>query len=148
MAEFERKSPVREGSGARRMLAASMDAHWHLLHTDDFGAKEIEFAEAWDRYAALLQQAGLTRGVFGLDLSFNEDDRRTLPEAERFSPHECVHLYGLAPAAEVEAAVPQLKRLVPATDAVRRPVRSTPFDGDLAAVAYSFKPISSGARPS
>lgn len=104
------------------------------------GATETEFAEAWDRYAALLQQAGLTRGVFGLDLSFNEDDRRSLPDVERFEPHACVHLYGLAPAAEVEAAVPRLKRLVPATDAVRRPVRSTPFDGDLAAVAYSFKP--------
>ena len=104
------------------------------------GATEIEFAEAWDCYAALLQEAGLTRGVFGLDLSFNEDDRRALPDADRFEPHACVHLYGLAPAAEVEAAVPRLKRLVPATDAVRRPVRSTPFDGDLAAVAYSFKP--------
>jgi hypothetical protein len=42
---------------------------------------------AWDRYAALLQQAGLTRGVFGLDLSFNEDDRRSLPDVERFEPH-------------------------------------------------------------
>lgn len=104
------------------------------------GATEIEFAEAWDCYAPLLQEAGLTRGVFGLDLSFNEDDRRALPDADRFEPHACVHLYGLAPAAEVEAAVPRLKRLVPATDAVRRPVRSTPFDGDLAAVAYSFKP--------
>ncbi|CAO4172010.1 hypothetical protein [Methylorubrum aminovorans] len=104
------------------------------------GATEIEFAEAWDCYVALLQQAGLTRGVFGLDLSFNEDDRRALPDADRFEPHACVHLYGLAPAAEVKAAVPRLKRLVPATEAVRRPVRSTPFDGDLAAVAYSFKP--------
>lgn len=104
------------------------------------GATEIDLVEAWDRYAALLQEAGLTRGVFGLDLSFNEDDRRSLPDADRFEPHPCVHLYGLAPAAEVGAVLPRLKRLVPATDAVRRPVRSTPFDGDLAAVAYSFKP--------
>lgn len=104
------------------------------------GDTEIEFASAWDRYAALLQQAGLTRGVFGLDVSFNEDDRRALADVDRFEAHACVHLYGLAPAAEVEAAVPQLKRLVAATDAVRRPVRTTPFDGNLAAVAYSFKP--------
>ncbi|WP_091951410.1 hypothetical protein [Methylorubrum salsuginis] len=103
------------------------------------GDAAIAFDRSWEGYAALLQQAGLTRGVFGLDLSFNEDDRRALDKADRFEPHACVHLYGLAPAVDVEAAAPKLKRLVPATDAVRRPVRSTPFDGDLAAVAYSFK---------
>ena len=131
-----------------RIIARFLKAHadlgpWRVLSLIlpvRSGGTEIEFAEAWDRYAVLLQQAGLTRGVFGLDLSFNEDDRRALADADRFEPHACIHLYGLAPAAEVEAAVPQLKRLVPATDAVRRPVRSTPFDVDLAAVAYSFKP--------
>ncbi|MCG5249062.1 hypothetical protein [Methylorubrum extorquens] len=131
-----------------RIIARFLKAHanlgpWRVLSVIlpvRPGGTEIEFAEAWDRYAALLRQAGLTRGVFGLDFSFNEDDRRALADADRFEPHACVHLYGLAPAAEVKAAVPQLKQLLPTTDAVRRPVRSTPFDGDLAAVAYSFKP--------
>ncbi len=27
-----------------------------------------------------------------------------LSDADRFEPHACVHLYGLAPAAEVEAS--------------------------------------------
>ncbi|GLS44219.1 hypothetical protein GCM10007884_22070 [Methylobacterium brachythecii] len=103
------------------------------------GSQTIDFGDRWDEFAALLRQAGLTRGLFGLDLSFNEDDRRALPASQRFDPYPCVHLYGLAPAAEVEAAVPVLKQLVPATDAVCRPVRTARFDGDLAAVAYTFK---------
>ncbi|MGA4551469.1 hypothetical protein [Methylorubrum aminovorans] len=131
-----------------RIIARFLKAHanlgpWRVLSlilSARPGATENEFAEAWDHYAPLLQEAGLTRGVFGFDWSFNEDDRRSIADAERFEPHPCVHLYGLAPAAEVKAVVPRLKRLVPATDAVRRPVRSTFFNGDLAAVAYSFKP--------
>lgn len=131
-----------------RLIARFLKAHselgpWRVLSLilpPDAENTGIDFAAAWDRYAALLHAAGITRGVFGLDLSWNEDDRRAMPDGERFEPHACVHLYGLAPAVEVEAAVPKLKRLVPATDAVRRPVRSAPFDGELAAVAYGFKP--------
>ena len=101
---------------------------------------DIDFAAERDRYAALLRQAGISRGVFGLDLSFNEDHRRSLPEAQRFVPYPCVHLYGLAPATQVEAAGPRLKQLVPRSPAVPRPVRVDHFDGGLAGIAYAFKP--------
>ncbi len=101
---------------------------------------EIDFEAERIRYTAVLRQAGLTLGMFGLDLSFNEDDRRALPEAERFASHPCVHLYGIASAAEVEAALPALKRLAPTTAMVRRPVRRKRFDGNPAALAYSHKP--------
>jgi hypothetical protein len=103
-------------------------------------AGDIDFATERARYTAVLRQAGLRLGAFGLDLSFNEDDRRTLPEAERFEPHPCVHLYGIVPAVQVKAALPALKRVAPATATVRRPVRRKRFDGNPAAFAYSHKP--------
>ncbi len=109
---------------------------------------EADFGGSWDRYAALLQEAGLTRGVFGLDVSFNEDHRQARDEHEQFDPHASVHLYGLAPAHEVEAAAPRLKQLVSATASVRRPIRTAHFDGNFAAIAYATSPISSVARPS
>ncbi|WP_342147994.1 hypothetical protein [Methylorubrum sp. SB2] len=101
---------------------------------------EIDFVAERARYTAVLRRAGLRLGAFGLDLSFNEDDRRTLPEADRFAPHPCVHIYGIAPAAHVEAALPKLRRLVPATNMVCRPIRRKRFNGDPAAFAYSHKP--------
>ncbi len=102
--------------------------------------REIDFAAERARYTAVLRRAGLRLGAFGLDLSFNEDDRRMLSEADRFAPHPCVHLYGIAPAGQVEAALPVLRRLVPATNLVCRPVRRKRFDGNPAALAYSHKP--------
>lgn len=101
---------------------------------------DIEFAIERDRYAPLMRQAGITRGVFGLDFSFNEDRRRSVPEAERFEPHASVHLFGFAPAAEVRVAEAKLKRLVPATKVCPRPVRVDDFDGGLSGLAYAFKP--------
>lgn len=100
---------------------------------------EIDFQAEWERYETLLSGVGITLGVFGLDLSFNEDHRYTLPEAERFADHACVHLYGLALAGEVEAAEAELRKLVPRTDAVPRPVHVKPWDGGLAAIGYAFK---------
>ncbi|KAB1077172.1 hypothetical protein [Methylobacterium soli] len=103
-------------------------------------AGAIDFVAERERYAALLRASGITLGVFGLDLSFNEDDRRALPAAERFAPHACVHLFGLALAAEMAAAEPELKRRLPATDVIRRPVRIKSWDGGLTAIAYAHKP--------
>jgi hypothetical protein len=101
---------------------------------------EIDFAVEQARYTLLLRQAGITLGAFGLDLSFNEDDRRALALADRFEPHACVHVYGLAPAAQIEAALLMLKRLAPATAIVRRPVKRRRFNGNPAGLAYSHKP--------
>lgn len=100
----------------------------------------IDFGAERARYTALLREAGIVRGVFGLDLSFNEDHRGSRPAAERFPDHASVHLYGLAPAAEAGAAKAALKRLLPATDMVPRPVRTKPWDGGLGAIAYMAKP--------
>lgn len=101
---------------------------------------EIDFRAERERYAAILRAAGLTLGIFCLDLSFNEDDRRELPESERFAPHASVHLHGFAPTAQLAAALPRLKWLVPRTAASPRPVKSGPFDGNPAAIAYALKP--------
>ncbi|GBU18814.1 hypothetical protein AOPFMNJM_2408 [Methylobacterium jeotgali] len=131
-----------------RMIAAFQQAHpelgpWRVLSLilpPIDGATSLDIGTAWSHYATVLRQAGITLGIFGIDLSFNEDDRRALDEAARFQPHACLHVYGLAPADEIKAADAFLKRHVPATEAIRRPVRSTLFDGNLAAPAYAFKP--------
>ncbi|TXM94967.1 hypothetical protein [Methylobacterium sp. WL116] len=101
---------------------------------------EFDFVEEGQRYAAILREAGITRGVFGLDASWNEDRRDRLPEAERFDPHVSVHLWGLVPAVEAVLAKAVLKKLVPRTKAVPRPVHVKPWDGGLGAISYALKP--------
>ncbi len=78
----------------------------------------LDFVAASELAQTLLHEAGITVGVFGLDVSFNEDHRYDRPEEERFSDHACVHLYGLIPANGATAAKADLKRLIPATEAV------------------------------
>lgn len=100
----------------------------------------MDFVAHGERTRAMLQEAGLTLGMFGLDMSCNEDHRTSLPEAERFAPHACVHLYGLALATEARAAAATLKRLIPRMQTVPRPIRIKRWDGGLAAIAYALKP--------
>ena len=104
------------------------------------GDGHIDFLAWRRRCAALLREVGISLGVFGLDLSWNEDHRHALPEAEWFAPHACVHLYGLAPVAEVEVVKAKLKRRVQPTMAVPRPVQIKFWDGGAAAIAYLHKP--------
>lgn len=103
-------------------------------------AGEADFVGARAQAETLLRAAGVTVGVLGLDVSFNEDHRDALPEHERFTDHASVHLYGLIRAEEAQAAKAALKRLIPATNAIRRPVQTKPWDGSLTAVAYAHKP--------
>lgn len=127
----------------RRSLAQLPEEAWMIVSVilpPREASGDIDFAVERDRYAALLRQAGITRGVFNLDLSFNEDRRRAITEAERFKPHASVHLFGFAPAAEVLAAEAKLKHWVPATEASPRPVWTDDFDGRLSGIAYAFKP--------
>lgn len=100
---------------------------------------EPDFGAVRDQAETILREAGITLGVFGFDLSANEDHRRSRPDAERFADFYCVHLYGLAPAAQVKAAKPKLKRRIPATDAVPRPVKTETWDGRLSALGYMLK---------
>lgn len=102
-------------------------------------AADLDFASERARYQALLDAVGVTRGIFALDLSFNED-HRPLPASQRFADHSCVHLYGLAPAAEMAMAEAELKRQLSATNAVRRPVRIKHWDGSPTSIAYTHKP--------
>ena len=101
---------------------------------------EADFVGARAQAETLLRASGVTVGVLGLDVSFNEDHRDALPKDERFADHASVHLYGLIRAEEAPAAQAALKRLIPASEAIRRPVRTKPWDGNLTAVAYAHKP--------
>lgn len=99
-----------------------------------------DFRAAGELGQTILREAGVTTGVLGMDLSFNEDHRQEQDEAGRFASHPCLHLYGLIPAAGSLAVKTALKRLIPATDAVPRPVHTQPWDGSPAALAYALKP--------
>lgn len=127
----------------RRLTASDTQEAWMavsvILPTCNLTAA-FDLLEEGRRYAAVLHEAGITRGIFGLDASWNEDRRDRLPEAERFDPHVSVHLWGLAPAVEAVLAKAVLKKLVPRTEAVPRPVHVKPWDGGLGAIAYALKP--------
>ncbi|MCJ2007953.1 hypothetical protein [Methylobacterium sp. J-092] len=101
---------------------------------------EIDFAAERERYQTVLRRAGFTLGVFGLDCTFNEDWRDLNPPKKPFLPHACVHLHGFAPIEDIEAALPLLKKLVLATEAVPRPFHHSAFDAAVKGVAYNFKP--------
>jgi hypothetical protein len=101
---------------------------------------EADFVAARDQAEMLLREAGVTVGVLGLDVSFNEDHRDALPENERFADHASVHLYGLVRAEEAPAAKMILRWLIPSTEAIRRPVHTKIWDGNPTAVAYAHKP--------
>lgn len=103
-------------------------------------AGEIDFKAEHERYEDLLRQARVSLGMFGLDFSYNEDQRWQLAKEERFDPHACVHLWGLAPAAQVDAAYRLLTKMLRPTCAVPRPIKRQHFNGNPAAIAYAFKP--------
>lgn len=126
----------------RRYLAARPEEAWMTVSIilpvlDPDG--DIDLRAERERYAALLDAVGITQGVFGLDVSWNEDHRHELTAAERFAAHACVHLYGLAPTTQVSSAKAGLKRLLPPSNAVPRPVKTPPWDGRLTALAYVHK---------
>lgn len=102
--------------------------------------EQPDFVAAGELARTILRQAGVTVGIFGIDASWNEDHRQERDEAGRFDSHACLHLYGLIPAAGSLAVKAALKRLIPATEAVRRPVHTKPWDGSPAAIAYALKP--------
>jgi hypothetical protein len=81
-----------------------------------------------------LVDAGILRGFFGLDVSFNEDR-----EGE-FDPHWQLHLRGLIVG---RISKPRRERFwshFPKTKEIPKPRRSAEFDGDLSGIAYSMKP--------
>lgn len=102
--------------------------------------EQPDFVAAGELARTILREAGVTLGVFGIDASWNEDHRQERGEAGRFDSHPCLHLYGLIPATGSLAVKAALKRLIPATDAVPRPVHTQPWDGSPAALAYALKP--------
>jgi len=100
---------------------------------------QFAFAAAGELGQMILRKAGVTLGVLAIDVSWNEDHRHERDEEGRFTSHACLHLYGLIPAAGSLAIKAALKRLIPATEAVPRPVHTKPWDGSPAAIAYALK---------
>lgn len=93
-----------------------------------------DLTEAKDRILIGLENAGVSFCVGALDLSFNmsvTNRRRAVP---------CAHGVVIGSTVEIMAARRALNRVFPPSPSVPRPLRRSCWDGDLAGLAYVFKP--------
>lgn len=93
-----------------------------------------DLAEAKNRILIGLENAGVSFCVGALDLSFNvsvTNRRRAVP---------CAHGVVIGSTVEIMAARRALNRIFPPSPSVPRPLRRSCWDGDLAGLAYVFKP--------
>ena len=78
--------------------------------------------------------ANIGPAVLGLDVSFNEDIKKA------FKPHWLLHFRAHVPSHLSSDQRRKLHTCFPASDLIRRPIRATPSDDDLRAIAYTMKP--------
>ncbi len=93
-----------------------------------FAARNVRRWKEW------LGRAGITWFVGALDYSLNEHD------TERYKPYWSEHIYGLTTTADIKGLKKKLRKQFPASDAIPRPVKVKPWDGDPDAFNYILKP--------
>lgn len=81
-----------------------------------------------------LRAAGIRTAVIGIDVSANEHLKGA------FEPHWALHARVHIPAIVSASAATSLRKHFPLGDRISRPLRISPFDGDLAGIAYGMKP--------
>lgn len=86
------------------------------------------------RWKERLGRAGVTWLVGALDYSLNEHD------TGRYKPHWSEHLYGLTATTDIDRLKKELRKQFQVTEAIPRPVKVKPWDGDPDALAYMLKP--------
>lgn len=86
------------------------------------------------RWKERLGRAGVTWFVGALDYSLNEHD------TGRYKPHWSEHIYGLTPTTDIDRLKKELRKQFQVTEAIPRPVKVKPWDGDPDALAYMLKP--------
>lgn len=86
-----------------------------------------------DAVIDVFSAAKIEVAVLGLDVSFNEHEQNLSPT------HWCLHLRAHVPGKISSSAIQKLRRSLPRTLLISRPLTITNWDGDLAAVAYSAK---------
>jgi hypothetical protein len=85
------------------------------------------------RWKEDLSRAGVTWFVGATDWSFNEHDGGRYPSSWQG------HVYGFTVTDDPVQLKKQLKKQFPKTDAIPRPVKVKPWDGDTKAIAYMLK---------
>jgi hypothetical protein len=90
--------------------------------------------KAKDAIRVALIDAGILRGFFGLDISFNED-----LEGD-FEPHWLLHWRGFGTDEISKRRSERFWSHFPKTTEIPKPRRSGEFDGDLSGIANSMKP--------
>lgn len=86
-----------------------------------------------DLITGACKRAQINWAVFAIDLSINE--HRT----GRYKPFVMPHVHGVVITDDVKTLRRELKDACPSTDAIPRPVRITPWDGNTAAFNYLMK---------
>lgn len=98
-----------------------------------------ELQDARELLREALRATGIRIAIVGTDLSFNEDKRPPRRGFTPFTTHMSAHFWALIPAKEYERGRLELRKALPRSDVVPRPVMGKRFDGDLAGLAYAFK---------
>lgn len=82
---------------------------------------------------SLLKSAGTKKFIGGLDVSANEDDRG------KFKSHFQPHAWGFTSRSTKASIAASLRRALPLTDAVKRPLVFLPFDGRESGYRYAYR---------
>lgn len=82
---------------------------------------------------SLLKSAGTKKFIGGLDVSANEDDRG------KFKSHFQPHAWGFAPRSTKASIAASLRRSLPRTEVVKRPLVFLPFDGREGGYRYAYR---------
>ncbi len=85
------------------------------------------------RWKEALGRAGVTWFIGGSDWSFNEHDE------DRYPAHWSDHFYGFTATTDLEALKQRLQQQFAKTDAIPRPVKVQPWDGNKKPIRYMVK---------
>ena len=97
--------------------------------------KHFSIANLQRRIKAALDAAGIKSGISGIDFSFNED------RENKWQPFICPHIYLIAATDDREKLRRTLKKIIPKTDEVHRPIKLPLFHNTAYRRSYSLKMI-------
>lgn len=94
---------------------------------------DVSLAVIQQKAKRLLKEAGIEYLFGGIDISFNQDSAKS-------DGVWCIHFWLAVPSDDVETWKKELKRLHRSLGITLRPVLVKKFDGNLAGLAYAYKP--------
>ena len=108
-----------------QMLSLIWESHLTL--------NDVSLEAVQQRAKRLLKEAGIEYLFGGIDISFNQ-------ETSKSDGVWCIHFWLAVPSNDVLTWKKELKRLYRSQDGTSRPILVKKFDGNLAGLAYAYKP--------